>query len=99
TSISMGQTARFMEVTSFALVLIFGLVLLVRKLPALFRRQPKNWVETQPETQTLISATIQNTASSESSLSISTRMAAAPKAVRLNYQPATGNTDHIFIGN
>lgn len=39
TGISMNQTARYMEIASFALVLFFGLWLLARKLPLLFKKQ------------------------------------------------------------
>ncbi len=41
TGISMGRTAGWMETASFALVLFFGLWLLTRKLPLLFRRRDK----------------------------------------------------------
>lgn len=40
TGISMNQTARYMEIASFALVLFFGLWLLMRKLPLLLRGKP-----------------------------------------------------------
>lgn len=48
TGISMNQTARYMEIASFALVLFFGLWLLARKLPLLFRKSKDAAPESSP---------------------------------------------------
>lgn len=96
TGISMNQTARYMEIASFALVLFFGLWLLARKLPLLFKKS-----DATPAAALFGAAPEPVTASGptwQGSISQSTRAAAAPSTVKLNYQPATTTTDHVFIG-
>ncbi|MGU3400518.1 nickel/cobalt transporter [Brucellaceae bacterium D45D] len=96
TGISMNQTARYMEIASFALVLFFGLWLLARKLPRLFKKSDSN------PTAALFGAAPEPLMASgpawQGSISQSTRAAAAPSRVKLNYQPATTTTDHVFTG-
>lgn len=93
TGISMNQTARYMEIASFALVLFFGLWLLVRKLPLLFKKpQPVAAV-------TFATATPAIAFAGESSISQTTRAAASKGTARLQYKPASAGTDHVFIGD
>ncbi|MBC2887503.1 nickel/cobalt transporter [Ochrobactrum sp. CM-21-5] len=99
TGISMNQTARYMEVASFALVLFFGLWLLVRKLPLLFKKregakpsQVSSLFATAPQPAIASGPTWQG------SISQTTRAAAAGTTVKLNYKPAATATDHVFIG-
>ncbi|MBV2144295.1 nickel/cobalt transporter [Falsochrobactrum sp. TDYN1] len=103
TGISMNQTARYMEIASFALVLFFGLWLLARKLPLLFKKQQTDGAASAlfaaPQSPTPAFAAMNwQDAVGESSISQSTR-AAAPGTPRLNYKPAVETSDHIFIGN
>ncbi len=100
TGISMNQTARYMEIASFALVLFFGLWLLVRKLPLLFRKQDSS--NRGPAASLFAAAPEPAMASGpawQGSISQSTRAAAAGSTVKLNYKPATAAaSDHVFIG-
>ncbi|MBN9044301.1 MAG: nickel/cobalt transporter [Rhizobiales bacterium] len=99
TGISMGRTAGWMETASFALVLFFGLWLLTRKLPLLFRRRDK--------TPTAVSALFGPAAPQPSATAPSTEWRGIAQkgkgTARLNYRPATATAadrgmDHIFIG-
>lgn len=101
TGISMNQTARYMEIASFALVLFFGLWLLARKLPLLFRKRE----DAGPgPTASLFAAAPEPAMASgpawQGTISQATRAAATGSAVKLNYKPATtAASDHIFIGD
>jgi ABC-type nickel/cobalt efflux system permease component RcnA len=104
TGISMNQTARYMEIASFALVLFFGLWLLARKLPLLFRKSKDAAPEASPAAA-LFAGTPQPAMASgpawQGSISQTTRAAAGGSAVKLNYKPAAAAataTDHVFIG-
>lgn len=102
TGISMNQTARYMEIASFALVLAFGLALLARKLPLLFRKTDENALPAGLSTQAstpVFAAIAQPSVPAESTISMSIRAAARPKTFGLNYQPGAGTADHVFIGN
>lgn len=99
TGISMNQTARYMEIASFALVLLFGLWLLARKLPLLFKKRIAD--DASPASALFASAAQPAMASGpawQGSISQSTRAMASSGAVKLNYKPAAINTDHVFIG-
>ncbi len=100
TGISMNQTARYMEIASFALVLFFGLWLLARKLPLLFKKQDN--ANLSPASSLFAAAPEPAMASGpawQGSISQTTRAAAATSTVKLNYKPATAAaSDHIFIG-
>ena len=98
TGISMNQTARYMEIASFALVLFFGLWLLARKLPLLFRKR-----DNAGAASSLFAAAPEPAMASgpawQGTISQATRAAATGSAVRLNYKPATAAaSDHVFIG-
>lgn len=94
TGISMNTVAHFMEVASFALVMLFGLWLLVRKLPRLFIK-----TEQVPEKPSIIVATPATTPTVwQGSISQSTRAVSSPSSSRLKYQPAAAAPDHVFIG-
>ncbi|MBR7653883.1 nickel/cobalt transporter [Brucella oryzae] len=97
TGISMNQTARYMEIASFALVLFFGLWLLARKLPLLFRKRD----DAGPASSLFATAPEPAMASGpawQGSISQATRAAATASTVKLNYKPATATNDHVFIG-
>ncbi|ABY39127.1 nickel/cobalt transporter [Brucella suis] len=99
TGISMNQTAHYMEIASFALVLFFGLWLLVRKLPQLFRK--RDHAGAGPASPLFAAApqpAIVSGPAWQGSISQATRTAATSSTVKLNYKPATAATDHIFIG-
>lgn len=106
TGISMNQTARYMEIASFALVLFFGLWLLMRKLPLLLRGKPAEDASVTslfsaspaPAPTPALSAMNWQAPVAQSSISQATRAAAASGAARLNYKPATQAADHVFIG-
>lgn len=103
TGISMNQTARYMEIASFALILAFGLALLARKVPLLFRKIGENTLAAGSSPSAITPsngiATIgQPLVPAESTISLGTRSAAKPKAFGLNYQPS-GTSDHVFVGN
>ena len=99
TGISMNQTARYMEIASFALVLFFGLWLLARKLPLLFKKRDS--AEPSP-TSALFAAAPQTAMASgpawQGSVSQSTRALGTTNTVKLNYKPANAAADHVFIG-
>ncbi|ASV84745.1 high-affinity nickel-transport family protein [Ochrobactrum quorumnocens] len=104
TGISMNQTARYMEIVSFALVLFFGLWLLARKLPLLFKKRDS--AEPSP-TGALFAAAPQTAMASgrassglawQGSVSQSTRALASSSTVKLNYKPTNATADHVFIG-
>lgn len=98
TGISMNQTARYMEIASFALVLFFGLWLLARKLPLLFRK-PKN---AAPLFASAPQPAMASGPAWQGSISQATRAAAGGSTVKLNYKPAAAAataTDHAFIGD
>lgn len=93
TSVSMKDTARYMELASYVLVIIFGLWLLRRKLPLLFK--PRQKAEFAPASLAFAPA---GTAW-EGSIS---RAQTQSRAVRLNYdssQPGRATFDHSFIGS
>jgi len=99
TGISMNQTARYMEIASFALVLFFGLWLLARKLPLLFKKRDS----TKPSpTSALFAAAPQTAMASgpawQGSVSQSTRALGSSNTVKLNYKPSNATADHVFIG-
>lgn len=95
TGISMNQTARYMEIASFALVLFFGLWLLARKLPLLLRKRE----EPGPAAALFAAAPQPAMAPAwQGSISQSTRAAATGSTVKLNYKPAAASADHVFIG-
>ncbi len=103
TGISMNQTARYMEIASFALVLFFGLWLLARKLPLLFKKRDGD--DASPAAALFALPPQPATATGpawQGSISQSTRAMATsgPKggAVKLNYKPAAATIDHVFIG-
>ncbi|WP_139976453.1 nickel/cobalt transporter [Ochrobactrum sp. CGA5] len=100
TGISMNQTARYMEIASFALVLFFGLWLLARKLPLLFKTQDK--ANPSPASSLFAAAPEPVTASGpawQGSISQATRAAATGSTVKLNYKPTAATApDHVFIG-
>ncbi|MRN43324.1 MULTISPECIES: nickel/cobalt transporter [unclassified Brucella] len=99
TGISMNQTARYMEIASFALVLFFGLWLLVRKLPQLFRKRDHAGAgPASPLFTAVPQPAIVSGPAWQGSISQATRTAATGSTVKLNYKPATAATDHIFIG-
>jgi len=96
TSVSMKDTARYMELASYGLVILFGLWLLRRKLPLLFK--PRQKEEYTPVNLAFASA---GTAW-EGSISQTVRTEAQGRAVRLNYdssQPGRATFDHSFIGS
>ncbi|MFQ0815648.1 delayed-early response protein/equilibrative nucleoside transporter [Brucella anthropi] len=97
TGISMDRTARSMEIASFALVLFFGLWLLARKLPQLFRKR-----DDAGPAASLFAATPEPAMACgpawQGSISQATRAAATGGTVKLNYKPATATADHVFIG-
>ncbi|GGA98352.1 nickel/cobalt efflux system [Brucella endophytica] len=98
TSISMKDTARYMELASYVLIVLFGLWLLRRKLPLLFAKK-----EREPEfaAASLAFAAPSTSTAWEGSLSQSARTAASSRAVRLNYDtsaPGRASFDHGFIG-
>lgn len=103
TGISMNQTARYMEIASFALILVFGLALLARKLPLLFRKTDENTLSSglsaSATTPKFSFTTIEQPLLAESTISEGARSAARPKAFGLNYQPVGSKADHAFIGN
>ncbi|KXF76058.1 delayed-early response protein/equilibrative nucleoside transporter [Paramesorhizobium deserti] len=103
TSVSMKDTARYMELASYALVIVFGLWLLWRKVPLLFGVRRKT-ADTQPE---LATANLAFTAASpagaawEGSVSQTARMQMQGRTARLNYdttRPGRAVFDHSFIG-
>ncbi|MFC7067184.1 nickel/cobalt transporter [Brucella rhizosphaerae] len=99
TGISMNQTARYMEIASFALVLLFGMWLLARKLPLLFKK-PDN---ADPSPTSALLAMAPQTAMAagpawQGSVSQSTRALASSSTVKLNYKRTNAATDHVFIG-
>lgn len=100
TGISMNQTARYMEIASFALVLFFGLWLLARKLPLLFKKRDS---AAPSPTSALFAAAPQTAVASgpvwQGSVSQSTRALGTTNTVKLNYKPANATADHVFIGN
>ncbi|WP_343315640.1 nickel/cobalt transporter [Brucella sp. BE17] len=100
TGISMNQTARYMEIASFALVLLFGLWLLVRKLPLLFKKSDTNHAASLfgSALEPVMASSPAREPAWQGSISQSTRAAAAASTVKLNYRPATANADHVFIG-
>ncbi len=98
TGISMNQTARYMEIASFALVLFFGLWLLARKLPLLFRKRDNAGAASSLFAAAPEPAMASGTAW-QGTISQATRAAATGSAVRLNYKPATAAaSEHVFIG-
>ncbi|WP_420960965.1 nickel/cobalt transporter [Brucella sp. IR073] len=99
TSISMKDTARYMELASYVLVILFGLWLLRRKLPLLFTKKKH---EPEVAAASLAFAAPSTSTAWEGSLSQSARTAAPNRAVRLNYDTsASGRAsfDHGFIGS
>ena len=102
TGISMNQTARYMEIASFALVLFFGLWLLARKLPLLFKKQendsPASPLFSEPTPVPAMSGMNWQGSVSQSSISDVTRKAATASTARLNYKPQVASSDHVFIG-
>ncbi|MGU3577148.1 nickel/cobalt transporter [Brucellaceae bacterium C25G] len=95
TGVSINDTARFMEIASFGLIMLFGFWLLCRKLPALIRgkQEVAHIAVTMPETKI---------ATSSLSAKAQNNNFGSTKPVRLNYnaQKAQENGfDHSFVGN
>lgn len=100
TGVSMNQTARYMEIASFAVVLFFGLWLLVRKVPLLFKK-PNN-ANASPTSALFATAPQPAMATGpawQGSVSQTTRAAAASSTVKLNYKPTNAIANHVFIGD
>ncbi|PYE87749.1 nickel/cobalt transporter [Phyllobacterium leguminum] len=100
TSISMDDTARTMELASYALIILFGLWLLRRKLPLLFTRQA---VKGEPEFATAnLAFAAAKPAGSAWEGSVSQAVRTMPgRPVRLNYdssQAGRATFDHGFVG-
>jgi nickel/cobalt transporter (NicO) family protein len=102
TSISMNDTARYMELASYVLVIAFGLWLLRRKLPLLFaRRQKADDGEPEFAPANLAFAAAPASPAWEGSVS-SARTVTQSRAVRLNYdssKTSRASFDHSFLGS
>lgn len=95
TGISMNDAARAMEVASFALVFLFGLWLLIRKLPVLLKLRKPSLAPFAP----LASSTPD--AAWEGSISSTLRNGSLAKGARLNYSAAKAELsgfDHAYLG-
>ncbi|MHC3940621.1 hypothetical protein ACI0FR_01933 [Paenochrobactrum sp. BZR 201-1] len=93
--ISINDTARFMEVASFGLIMLFGFWLLCRKLPALIKGKPQtvSTVITAPQA-TIATSSLSNAAQKPSF--------GTSKPVRLNYSASKAKQtgfDHAFVGS
>lgn len=87
--ISMNQTAHAMEVASFALVLLFGLWLLARKLPLLFGKRRVAPAGDTPAEAPAWQGSISAQASSTTAFS---------NRAKLNYNRGAAAPDHLFVG-
>lgn len=95
TGISINDTARFMEITSFGLIMLFGFWLLCRKLPTLIKGNPQTMPPAVEATEATIATSSLSTVAQKQNFGSS-------KPVRLNYSPDKAQQtgfDHEFIGN
>jgi nickel/cobalt exporter len=93
--ITINDTARFMEIASFGLIMLFGFWLVCRKLPALIKGTPSQTAIAAPIPQTNIPTSSLSTAAQKQSFG-------SVKPVRLNYSAAKAQEtgfDHSFVGN
>lgn len=95
TGISINDTARFMEIASFGLIMLFGFWLLCRKLPAL--------IKGSPQSANIVVTTADSTiATSTLSFAAQKPNFGSAKPVRLNYSTSKAQQtgfDHAFVGN
>ncbi|RCS23940.1 delayed-early response protein/equilibrative nucleoside transporter [Phyllobacterium salinisoli] len=102
TSVSMSDAARYMEITSYALIILFGLWLLRRKVPLLFaRQQAANAAE---PTGGLAMETLAFSAPGiwEGAVSEQSRAQMSSRSNRLNYSRALAPgaiPDHMHMGS
>ncbi|MBB6261498.1 ABC-type nickel/cobalt efflux system permease component RcnA [Paenochrobactrum gallinarii] len=95
TGISINDTARFMEVASFGLIMLFGFWLLCRKLPVLIKGNPPTISPVVAVPETAIATSSLSTAAQKQSFG-------SAKPVRLNYSASKAQEtgfDHAFVGS